>query len=242
MSSDTIDVSNTSGTGLNDAGRAIIVTGTDTGIGKTIFCAGLVRFLDGAYWKPVQAGLAEETDSETVRRLSGLPEARILPEAWRLTTPASPHLAAERDGVRIDPRALASLPARPPTRGPLVIEGAGGAMVPLTRDTLFIDLFATWRLPVVLCARTTLGTLNHTLLSLEALRRREMPIVGVALIGDAHEDNQRVIAELGGVRVLGRLPWLDPIAPATLADAFAISFRREDFPGALPGSLSGAAQ
>lgn len=214
--------------------QAIIVTGTDTGIGKTIFAAGLVRFLDGVYWKPVQAGLDDESDSDTVRRLSGLPDERILPEAWRLTTPASPHLAAERDAVRIDPGALAVLPARPAPashapRGPLVIEGAGGAMVPLTRDTLFIDLFATWGAPVVLCARTTLGTLNHTLLALEALRRRAIPVLGVALIGDPHEDNQRVIAEMGRVTVLGRLPWLDPLTPITLADAFEICFRREDF-------------
>lgn len=218
----------------HDAGGTLVITGTDTGIGKTVFAAGLVRFLDGAYWKPVQAGLGEETDTETVRRLSGLPDARILAEAWRLTTPASPHLAAERDNLRIDPRALLTPPAHVRTRGPLVIEGAGGAMVPLTRDALFIDLFAEWRAPVVLCARTTLGTLNHTLLALEALRRRGIPIVGVALIGDPHEDNQRVIAEMGRVRVLGRLPWLQPLTPQTLADTFAISFRREDFLAAPP--------
>jgi dethiobiotin synthetase len=209
---------------------ALVVTGTDTGIGKTIFSAGLVQFLDGAYWKPVQAGLDEETDSGTVRRLTGLPANRILPEAWRLTMPASPHLSAERDGVRIDTQALAQLPFAPAgTRGPLIVEGAGGAMVPLTRETLFIDLFAVWRAPVVLCARTTLGTLNHTLLAIEALRRREIPVVGVALIGHPHEDNPRVIAEMGRVRLLGRLPWLDPLTPRSLADAFASSFRRDDF-------------
>ena len=203
---------------------AIIITGTDTGIGKTVFAAGLTAFLDGVYWKPVQAGLDEETDSETVRRLAGLPAERILPEAWRLRTPASPHLAAQIDGVAIDPGALVP----PQVARPLIIEGAGGLMVPLTRSVLFIDVFARWQLPVVLCARTGLGTLNHTLLSLEALRRRRVPVLGVALIGDEHVENERVIADMGAVRILGRLPRLEPLTPETLAAAFA-GFRRQDF-------------
>ncbi|MBB6307667.1 dethiobiotin synthase [Xanthobacter tagetidis] len=205
--------------------EAIVVTGTDTGIGKTVFAAGLAGFLDGFYWKPVQAGLAEETDSETVARLAGLAPERILPEAWRLALPASPHLAAEQEGVAIDPAALVP-PAGP---RPLVIEGAGGLLVPLTRQALFADVFARWRLPAVLCARTALGTINHTLLSLEAMRARGIPILGVAFIGEAHEENARIIGALGNVKVLGRLPRLDPLTPETLAAAFASAFRREDF-------------
>jgi dethiobiotin synthetase len=198
----------------------IVVTGTDTGIGKTVFAAGLTRLLDGFYWKPVQAGLDGETDAAAVRRLSALHVDRILPERWRLKTPASPHLAAELDGFTIDPEAL-SLPS---LERPLVIEGAGGLLVPLTREVLFIDVFAKWRVPVVLCARTTLGTLNHTLLSLEALQRREIPVLGVALIGDAHADNERTLGRMGGVPILGRLPHLDPLTPATLAAAFTAAF------------------
>ena len=203
----------------------VVVTGTDTGIGKTVFSAGLARLLDGYYWKPVQAGLEGETDSSVVRRLAGLPADRILPERWRLKTPASPHLAAERDGLEIDPASLSP----PSLSRPLVIEGAGGLMVPLTRHELFIDVFSRWRVPLVLCARTTLGTLNHTLLSLEALRRRAVPVVGVALIGDAHPDNERTLGDMGGVPILGRLPRLDPLTPSTLAAAFAAAFRRESF-------------
>jgi dethiobiotin synthetase len=203
----------------------IVVTGTDTSVGKTIFAAGLTRFLDGAYWKPVQAGLDGETDTDVVRRLSELSSDRTVPEAWRLSTPASPHLAAERDGVLIDPDAL----TLPSTTRPLVIEGAGGLMVPLTRRVLLIDVFARWRVPVVLCTRTSLGTLNHTLLSLEALRRREIPIIGVALIGDAHPDNERTLAAIAGVPVLGRLGRLDPLTPQTLRTAFSAAFRRESF-------------
>ena len=203
----------------------IVITGTDTNIGKTVFAAGLVGLLDGAYWKPVQAGLDDGTDTETVRHLSGLPEDRFFREAWRLNTSASPHLAAEIDGVAIDPDALAP----PPTARTLVIEGAGGLLVPLTRKTLLVDVFARWRFPVVLCARTGLGTINHTLLSIEALRRRDIPILGVVLIGDAHAENRRVLGEMSGVRVLGRLPVLDPLTPQMLQAAFAAAFRREDF-------------
>ncbi|MGH6854852.1 MAG: dethiobiotin synthase [Aestuariivirga sp.] len=203
----------------------IIVTGTDTGIGKTVFAAGLAGLLDGVYWKPVQAGLGEETDSEIVQRLSGLPADRILPEAWRLKTPASPHLAAEIDGVVIDPETI----SLPPADRPLIIEGAGGLMVPLNRQTLFIDVFVRWRAPVVLCARTALGTINHTLLSIEALRRRNIAILGVAFIGDEHLENWRIIAEMSGVPILGRLPRLDPLTPVTLRSAFTGNFRREDF-------------
>jgi dethiobiotin synthetase len=203
----------------------IIVTGTDTGIGKTVFAAGLTQLLDGVYFKPVQAGLESETDTEVVQRLSGLPTLRMLPEIWRLTTPASPHLAAERDGVRIDPQAL----TLPTLDRPLIVEGAGGLMVPLTRDVLYIDVFAAWRAPVVLCARTSLGTLNHTLLSIVALERRRIPILGIALIGDAHADNERTLKEIARVPILGRLPRLDPLTPQTLSAAFAATFMRESF-------------
>jgi dethiobiotin synthetase len=203
----------------------IIVTGTDTGIGKTVFAAGLTRFLDGIYWKPIQAGVEGETDSAVVRRLTGLGADRVLPEAWVLKTPASPHLAAERDGVTIDPDALV-LPA---VDRPLIIEGAGGLLVPVTRKVLQIDVFARWGAPVVLCARTGLGTLNHTLLSVEALRRRGLTVLGVALIGDKHPDNERTLAEFGEVPLLGRLPRLDPLTAETLESAFRAAFRRRAF-------------
>jgi dethiobiotin synthetase len=205
--------------------RTIVVTGTDTDVGKTVFCAGLARLLDGAYWKPVQAGLEGETDSEVVRRLSALPEDRIHAEGWRLRTPASPHWAAELDGVAIDPQAL----RLPEGNRPLIVEGVGGLMVPLTRRTLFIDVLARWGARTVLCARTRLGTINHTLLSIEALRGRAIPLLGVAFIGESHPDNERTIATTGNVRVLGRLPHLDPLTPNALAEAFAMAFNRDLF-------------
>jgi dethiobiotin synthetase len=196
----------------------IIVTGTDTGIGKTVFAAALAGALDAVYWKPVQAGLQDETDTETVQRLSGLPAERMLPEAYRLKTPASPHLAAERDGVAIDPAAL----VLPDTARPLVVEGAGGLLVPLTRDVVYIDVIAQWRAPVVLCARTTLGTINHSLLSIEALRARGIAVLGIVFTGDENAETERIIGDIGRVPRLGRLP---PIAPLT-ADSLRASFAR----------------
>lgn len=194
-----------------------VVTGTDTGIGKTVFAAGLAGALDAHYWKPIQAGIDPEGDGETVMRLSGLPEAKILPEAYRLTTPASPHLAARMDGVRI---VLDKLDL-PSVEGPLVVEGAGGVLAPVSEDLLMADLFAHWGAPVILCARTRLGTINHSLLSIEALRARGVPIAGIAFIGDHHEENERIVPLLGKVPCLGRLPHLEPLDPMTLRSAFA---------------------
>ncbi len=203
----------------------VVIAGTDTDVGKTVFAAALVAALDGQYWKPVQCGLADETDAEIVERLSGLPKDRILPEVYRLTTPASPHLAAERDGIEIEVDRLAA----PAGERPLVVEAAGGLMVPLTRRFLQIDLIARWKLPVVLCAATRLGTINHTLLSIEALQRRAIPLIGVAFIGEEQADTERTIAEMGNVRLLGRLPHIDPLTSATLRTAFDQHFDRADF-------------
>jgi len=195
--------------------KALIVTGTDTGIGKTILCAGLSAALMARYWKPVQAGLEEETDSETIARLA--PGTLIHPEAYRLITPASPHLAARIDGVMIAPARLTP----PPGAGPLIIEGAGGALVPLSETRLYADQFAAWGLPVIIAARTQLGTINHSLLTIEALRARAIPIAGIAFIGPAEPETERIIPALGQTRHLGRLPHLDPLTPETLAAAMA---------------------
>jgi dethiobiotin synthetase len=205
----------------------LVVTGTDTGIGKTVFAAALAGALGARYWKPVQAGLDDDggSDSQRVARLAGLTPERVHPEAYRLATPCSPHRAAEIDGVEIDPARL----ALPQGDGPLVVEGAGGVLVPLTRQRLYADQFAHWGAPVVLVARTALGTINHTLLSLEALRARAVPVLGVAFIGDAVPDSEATIAAIGKVKRLGRLPILAELTPPALAAAFAAAFDVEDF-------------
>lgn len=203
---------------------AFVVTGTDTGIGKTVFSAALAGALGAHYWKPVQSGLADGADRDSVAMLARLPEDRVLPEAYRLTEPLSPHRAAELDRVAIDPDRLTLPEARP-----LVVEGAGGALVPLTREVTYADVFAEWGLLTVIVARTALGTINHSLLTIEALRARRVPIHGVAFVGEANEDNEATICEMGQVRRLGRLPHLAELSPLTLADAFARGFSIEDF-------------
>ncbi len=202
--------------------RTIVVTGTDTDVGKTVFAAALAAALGATYWKPVQAGLEEGGDGDTVRRLG---VAHVLPEAYRLTTPCSPHRAAAIDGVTTDPDRLA-LPA---VDGPLVVEGAGGVLVPLSDEMLYADLFARWGAPVVLVARTALGTINHSLLSIEALRARGVPILGIAFNGEGQEDSEATIARIGGVRRLGRLGRVASLNAASLAAAFAAGFALEDF-------------
>lgn len=195
--------------------RALLIAGTDTGIGKTVVAAALVALLDADYWKPIQAGLSGETDRETVMRLATIKAARNLPEAYRLNTPASPHRAAELDRISIDPARLVP----PETMRPLVIEMAGGLLVPVTRELLQITLMKRWRQPTVLVASTRLGTINHTLLSIEALRRRGIAIPGVIFNGEANDDTMHTIADFAAIPVLGCLPHLDPLDAATLKAA-----------------------
>ncbi len=205
--------------------RTFVVTGTDTGIGKTVFAAALAGALGASYWKPVQSGFEPDTDSARVKELSGLSYGKILPEAYRFKAALSPHRAAELEDIKIDAAKLNP----PDVAEPLVIEGAGGLLVPIKRELLFADVFARWELPVILCARTALGTINHSLLSIEAMRARDIILHGIAFIGDENADTERTICEIGGVKRLGRLPRLDPLNAKTLSDAFAANFRVEDF-------------
>jgi dethiobiotin synthetase len=211
--------------------RPLIVTATDTHVGKTVVSAMLMLALDGIYWKPIQAGTAEGTDRQRVVALTGLSEERFRAERYVLREPLSPHRAAELDGVEIRAEHL-ELPADIPPARRLIIEGAGGVLVPITRRMLQAELFAHWRAPAVLCARTRLGTINHTLLSLEASRRRGVEVLGIVFVGEAMPDSERTIVEFGGTRSLGRLPILERLDADTLRAAFAASFDRNDFEAA----------
>jgi dethiobiotin synthetase len=193
----------------------LVIAGTDTDVGKTVVSALVTLGLEARYWKPVQCGLDPETgegDRERVGRLAGLAPERLLPEAYRLQAPVSPHWAAEREGVRIEDQRL----ELPPGDGPLVVETAGGLLVPLRRDRLQIDQMVSWGLPVLLVARSGLGTLNHTLLSLEALASRGLPVLGLVLNGPLHPDNPTTLEQLGGVPVLAQLPPLTELNSAAL--------------------------
>lgn len=207
----------------------LVVCGTDTDVGKTVVSALLVQGLGAHYWKPVQCGLDPGPDGggdrDRVQRWLQLPPERLLPEAYRLRAAVSPHWAsalesgdAERPGAPIDPERL-RLPA---LEGPLVVETAGGLLVPLRLDLLQIEQIQRWGLPVLLVARSGLGTLNHTLLSLEALRRRQIPVLGVLLNGDPHPNNEATLEQLGGVPLLGCLPPL----PRLDAEQLAAQWRR----------------
>jgi dethiobiotin synthetase len=192
--------------------NGFFVTGTDTDVGKTLVAAWLLTRLDASYWKPVQAGVMPETDSSVVRRLAEIEPDRILPEAYVLPEAIAPHEAARRAGIAIDMAKFVP----PVSDRPLVVEGAGGLMVPLTDTAYVIDLAAELHLPLILVARSTLGTINHTLLSLEAIRRRGLPLAGVVINGPETPHNRAAIERYGQAEVIAEIPWLDVVNRSTL--------------------------
>lgn len=192
--------------------NGFFVTGTDTDVGKTLVAAWLLTQLDASYWKPVQAGVMPETDSSVVRRLAEIEPDRILPEAYVLPEAIAPHEAARRAGIAIDMAKFVP----PVSDRPLVVEGAGGLMVPLTDTAYVIDLAAELHLPLILVARSTLGTINHTLLSLEAIRRRGLPVAGVVISGPETPHNRAAIERYGKVEVIAEIPWLDTVTRQAL--------------------------
>jgi dethiobiotin synthetase len=198
---------------MNTPPLRLVICGTDTDVGKTIVSALFVQGLKASYWKPVQSGTEGGGDRQRVIDLLGLPKERWQQEAYAFQAPVSPHWAAEREGRCIDPEQL----KLPDIDGPLVVETAGGLMVPLTRHWLQIQQLERWKLPVVLVARSELGTLNHTLLSLEALRGRNIAIIGLVINGPPHTDNSRTLNELGAVPLLCELPPLVDLNAAALA-------------------------
>ena len=199
----------------------LFVTGTDTGVGKSYVAALLAAGMEAAYWKPVQSGV--DADADWVRRAAGLPAERVLPETYRLRAPLSPHEAARREGVQIEMSRFV-LPKQPR----LIVEGAGGVMVPLDDWHLMIDLMAALGLPVLVVARSQLGTINHTLLTLEQLRRRACPIVGVVVNGPPNPANCRAIAHYGKVPVLAAIDRRVALSPGEVRALFARYFGRYD--------------
>ncbi len=188
------------------------VTGTDTEVGKTLASAWLLTQLDAAYWKPIQAGTVPTTDSATVQRLAELPASRILPEAYLLPEPMAPHESARRANIVLDMDKI----KLPPQDKLIVVEGAGGLMVPIAGGAFMIDLVDSLELPIILVARSTLGTINHTLLSLEAIRRRGLPLAGVVISGPETPHNRAAIERFGQVDVIAEIPFLKTINRETL--------------------------
>lgn len=188
------------------------ITGTDTDVGKTIAAAWLMLHLEADYWKPTQSGLEPPTDMEAVQQITQLPDDRFHPETYRLTQPLSPHEAAKRDGVEIEMGQF----QLPDTNRSLVVEGAGGLMVPLNKDNLVIDLIKQLNMPTILVCRSGLGTINHTLLSLEAMCHRRIKVAGIIINGPQTPHNREALEEYGRVPVIAEIDQLKTVNKDTL--------------------------
>ncbi|MFN8288235.1 MAG: dethiobiotin synthase [Chitinophagales bacterium] len=184
--------------------KQIFVSGIDTGIGKTISAAVLTEALHADYWKPIQSGIDEVSDSETVNLLISNTETRVHKEAYVLKNPSSPHYSARMEGVNID-LALCKLP----TDRKLIVEGAGGLMVPLTEKFLQLDLIRFLELPVVLVVKNYLGSINHTLLTIEVLRSKGITVTGLIFNGPPFNDNEEIILKFYKLPVLGHIDVVD---------------------------------
>lgn len=202
--------------------RGVFVTGTDTGVGKTLVSAWLVHHWNADYWKPVQTGAAEDDDSATIARLA--PKARIHPPAYVFQAPLSPHEAARREHARIDLSALVA----PVTDNVIVVEGAGGVMVPLNELALTVDFMERLKFQAVVVARTGLGTINHTLLTLDQLRRRRIPVLGVVMNGQKNPANRQAIEQFGGVPVLAEIQPLFAVTEKVVAGLPEPAFQPTD--------------
>lgn len=203
-----------------DLPHGIFITGTDTGVGKTVVSAILQAGLRGIYWKPIQSGLEQMTDTEWIRKITGLPEHHFLPETLRLKRPLSPHASAEAEGIHIELDTF----QLPETKEYLIVEGAGGIMVPLNERHFMLDLMKRLGLPILLVARSALGTINHTLLSLEKLRREGLEVFGVVMNGPKNPVNRKAIEYYGKVKVCVEIEPLPSINPKTLRETFKTKF------------------
>ena len=196
--------------------KGVIICGTDTDIGKTAISALLVQGLNATYWKPIQSGIIDGGDSSQVKKILNLSEKRLVPEAYIFKAAVSPHWAAELEGISIDLDNLSI----PNIEEFLIVETAGGLLVPLTRKILQIDLIKKWQLPVILVAKTGLGTLNHTLLSVEALRNRSIPILGLILNGPNHKDNPKTLEDLTELPLIANIPQFPKLNHEHLANTW----------------------
>jgi dethiobiotin synthase len=213
--------------------RGLFVTGTDTNVGKTVVSAALMhrygREMLLRYWKPVQTGIEQDPggdDTAEVVRLGECRRDQVIDAGVRLQRPLSPHLAARLAGITIELQPLVGI-AEQANRA-LVVEGAGGAMVPLNDRDFMIDLMSRLALPVVVVSRSTLGTINHTLLTIEALRRRSLTIAGVVMVGPPDADNREAIEQRGDVQVVGEMPLFQPLTPSGLCAWATVELDRDE--------------
>ena len=215
--------------------KGLFVTGTDTGVGKTVAAAALMHRYRGVaplrYWKPIQTGIEIDNDTATVRLLGACSEEEIFDHGVRLTKPVSPHLAAQWAGQRIDLAELRGLVGNDGRDGTTwIVEGAGGVLVPINETQVMADWIAYLALPVLVVARSGLGTINHTLLTLEALQARSLRVAGVLMIGEPNADNRAAIERYGRVPLVAEMPCLTPLDSRLLA-AWSVTHLAAEFLG-----------
>lgn len=192
--------------------KTFFVTGIDTEIGKTVVSAILTKALEADYWKPVQSGDLDNSDSHKIQRWTG---AKTHLETYRLNTPMSPHASAEIDGVEIDLKAF----SLPETDKNLIVEGAGGLYVPLNDRDCIIDLIAGLNIPVILVSKNYLGSINHTMLSINTLKSRGIELAGIIFNGKPTPTTESIIEKMTGVKVIARIPELGEVNAETIAQA-----------------------
>ncbi len=201
--------------------KGIFVTGTDTNIGKTIVSAALMNVVrekeNVCYWKPIQTGIEEDNDTETVRKLANCSDNEIHDKGFRLEKPLSPHLSARLANVEITIEKVLGFVENQSKNKFWITEGAGGIFVPLNKKDLIIDLMRVLNLPVLIVSRSGLGTINHTLLTIESLRNHNLEILGVTMNGEPNIENKRAIEHFGKVRVLAEMPKFEKLDAENLA-------------------------
>jgi dethiobiotin synthase len=201
--------------------RGLFVTGTDTGIGKTVVSSAVLlryrRLCSLRYWKPIQTGIEQDNDTAEVQRLASCREAEILNVGIRLLKPVSPHLAARHAGETIRLSELTKMVVSQDPNERWIVEGAGGVLVPINDVDMMVDLMALLNLPTLVVTRSSLGTINHTLVTIEALKARGLSVAGVIMVGAKNQDNRLAIEHYGRVVVLGEMPLFHQLTPEKLA-------------------------
>lgn len=195
--------------------KPLFITGIGTGIGKTIVSAVLVEKLKADYWKPIQSGDLDQSDTISVKNLVSNSKSVFHPEAYRLSQPFSPHKSAAIDNITINPDKIII----PATENTLIIEGAGGLMVPLNNQYLIVDLIRTLDAEVILVSKNYLGSINHTLLSINLLRQYEIPIKGIIFNGEKDDYTEDFILGYSGINELGHIPEYPVLDKKTIIDA-----------------------
>lgn len=206
----------------------VFVTGTDTNVGKTVIASIITAGFSARYWKPVQSGLSEPpdaaTDSQWVQNVLALEPHDIVPEAYRFALAASPHLAASNEGARISMAKIVAQYESLSKDFSLVVEGAGGVLVPLNERELIIDLISCLNLPVIVVASTRLGTINHTLLTIEALRSRKVEVTGIVMNGLPNSSSKEAIENFSSLPVIAEVPLLNSFDKDSLLAAYENCF------------------